>query len=173
MKSVSESRSPEEIVSARQKIIAGIDSYLSHFKRVIKYELLASFIQKKMKLQITIPKRHHSSGAICAAIASPIQPLTLEQGMLIAAKFIDMTSAKGKWGSELTQARLASLEGTINWKTTYVESFLPVLPGNERKATPSLKNMGASNKGGLSNLSKYSLHKQTDNFAKRSGHKKD
>ena len=54
-----------------------------------------------------------------------------------------------------------------NWDETNIEDFLPI-PENKPQQAPTLKSDGYSYKGGFSNMPRYNLHKQVDEFAKYS-----
>ena len=136
-----------------------------NFQRIIKQQLLSTAIEKEMNLNLPINKRHHSSGAICDEIHSDVEEITLKQGFIIAAKVISLTSIGEQWGAELTRSIIDSLHNTeYNWDEVKIKDFLPSINDSPKQIIPSLKNIGASLKGGLSNLPRYSLHKQFDDL---------
>ena len=77
-------------------------------------------IQKELHVSIKIPKRHHSSGAICEK-STEVNELTLLQGMCIAEKLINMTSPEGNWGSDT----IHSDNQMYNWDEINIKDFLP------------------------------------------------
>ena len=136
-----------------------------NFQRIIKTQLLSTAIEKEMNLNLPIYKRHHSSGAVCEEEDSEIEQTTIQQGFIIAAKLISLTSIGEEWGSELTRSMIDSLQDIVyNWDEVEIKDFLPSLNKLQKQEVPSLKNIGASLKGGLSNLPRYSLHKQFDDL---------
>ena len=134
-----------------------------NFRRIIKNQLLSTAIEKELNLNFPIYKRHHSSGAVCEEENGEITPINLQQGFIIASKLISLTSVGDNWGSDLTKSIIDSLQNKVyDWSVTNIKDFLPALDESIKTEIPSLKSIGASFKGGLSNLPRYNLHKQID-----------
>ena len=151
----------EHLFGNNRRMSKGNDTS-KNFVRIIKNQLLSTTIEKEMNVNIPIQKRHSSSGAKCAEESIPVEEITLQQGFVIAARLISLTSIGNNWGSDMTQAMLGSLEDiVINWSEVAIKDFLPIV-GEEKTTIPTLKSIGASMKGGLSNLPRYSLHRQLD-----------
>ena len=109
----------EHFFGSNRRINIGNDTS-NNFKRTIKFQLLSSMIQKELHVSIKIPKRHHSSGAICEK-STEVNELTLLQGMCIAEKLINMTSPEGNWGSDT----IHSDNQMYNWDEINIKDFLP------------------------------------------------
>ena len=152
----------EHFFGSNRRINRGNDT-ASNFVRTIQFQMLSAIIQKQMNLNITQPKRQAESGAVLKETTESIDSISIQKGLVIAARIINFSSAKDCWGDEIIRARVISLEdevGVIDDDELF--SFFPQITREYRQTVPSLRSIGAANVGGLSNLSRYSRHRQVD-----------
>ena len=150
----------EHFFGANRRLNNGNDTH-QNFVRVIRFQLLSSFIQKEMNVNFTQKKRCGESGATISATTENISPITLSTALIIAFGFIFLTSAKHN-SSETLSIVESMITNEEMISAEFLKQFLPVTRSAVRSKVPTLRNEGITMVGGKANDKRYARFSSLD-----------